>query len=142
MSAAEDLLHDLAEYGVTVWQEAGQLCYRAPAGAMTPELLINVRQHKPELLVLLAANDHKIATRSEPNFRSSTRARARQRAQILPSQSLPLVLTFELDDGLATCIDPVSSSLADAVADIQRQFPGRVGRLWRNGQGGCFRADY
>ena len=46
----------------------------------------------------------------------------------------PLVLTFELDAGRATCIDPVSTSLADAVADIRRQFPGRVGRFWR---GGC-----
>jgi len=116
MSAAEDLLHDLVEHGVTVWQEAGQLRYRAPAGAVTPTMLSDIRQHKPELLALLAANDDpKVATRVE--------------------RTGPLVLTFELDAGRATCIDPVSTSLADAVADIRRQFPGRVGRFWRNDHG-------
>lgn len=117
MSAAEDLLRDLAEHGVTVWQEAGQIRYRAPAGAMTPVMLIDIRQQKPELLVLLAANDCS-------GFRERY-ARTREAG--------PLVLTFELDAGMATCIDPVSASLADAVADIRRQFPGRVRRVWRNG---------
>ncbi len=112
MSAAEDLLHDLVEHGVTVWQEAGQIRYRAPAGAMTPTMLTDIRQHKPELLALLAANDDpKVAARVE--------------------HPGPLLLTFELDAGRVTCIDPVSSSLAEAVADIRRQFPGRVGRFWR-----------
>lgn len=130
MSAAENLLHNLAEHGVTVWQEAGQLRYRAPAGVMTPSLLASVRQHKPELLALLAANDGDV----EGSFGSSTRTRARQQVQILPSQSLPLVLTFELDGKHATCIDPVSASLADAVVDIRRQFPGRAGRFWHKRQ--------
>lgn len=118
MSTAEDLLHDLAEHGVTVWQEAGQLRYRAPAGAVTQAMLTDIRQHKPELLALLAANGcgefmEQYTREAHPG---------------------PLVLTFELDAGMATCIDPVSASLADAVADIRRQFPGRVGRFWQRGQ--------
>lgn len=124
MSAAEDLLHDLVEHGVTVWQEAGQLRYRAPAGAMTPTMLTDIRQHKPELLALLAANDGPKVTKAQVTSLVTTETVAAERAG-------PLVLTFELDDGLATCIDPVSASLADAVADIRQQFPGRVGRFWQ-----------
>lgn len=122
MSAAEDLLHDLAAHGVTVWQDAGHIRYRAPAGVVTPETMAALKQHKSELMALLAANDC-------GEFRDMyAYARARE------THSGPLVLTFELDAGQATCIDPVSVSLADAVADIKRQFPGRVGRFWQRGQ--------
>lgn len=120
MSAAQDLLHDLNEHGVIVWHEAGQLRYKAPAGAVTPTLLATIRQHKPDLLALLAANDSSSAV-----FPDASRACARE-------VSRHIVLTFELDERHATCIDPVSTSLAESAADLHRQFPGRVGRIWRN----------
>lgn len=135
MSAAEDLLHDLAEHGVAVWQEAGQLRYRAPAGAMTPVTMAAMKQHKPELLALLAANDCGGQDRKvTPRVDGEVTGRGEVRARVEPVRTGPLVLTFELDAGMATCIDPVSTSLADAAADIRRQFPGRVGRIWQHGK--------
>ena len=138
MSAAEDLLHDLAEHGVTLWQEAGQLRYRAPAGAMTPATMAAMKQHKPELLALLAANDcggqdRKVAPRVDGAV-TGRYAPVRTGSPLSAVRTGPLVLTFELDAGQATCIDPVSTSIDAAVADIRQHFPGRVGRVWRNGQ--------
>lgn len=124
MSAANDLFRVLADHGVTVWQEAGQLCYRAPCGVMTPDLLSSLRIHKAELIGLLAAND----CEKNRNFYSSTRAR------VVPATLSRLVLTFELDSTQATCVDPVSTSLLEAVTDLRRQFPERVGRIWQFGQ--------
>lgn len=126
MSAAHDLFRALADHGVTVWQEAGQLRYKAPSGAMTPDLLSSLRAHKADLIGLLAAND----CETKANFGSNTRARARD-APFAPSL---LVLTFEIDGRQATCVDSVSASLADAVADLHRQFPERVGRIWQQGK--------
>lgn len=179
MSAAEDLLHDLAEHGVTVWQEAGQLRYRAPAGAMTPATMTAMKQHKPELLALLAANDcggqdrkvtprvdgevtgrgevrarvdqarwsanGKVSVRVEELRKGEVRARVegrfanqmdnvKVRSRVEPVRTGPLVLVFELDAGMATCIDPVSTSIDTAVADLKRQFPERVGQVWVQGR--------
>ena len=125
MSAAHDLFRELADHGVTVWQEAGQLRYKAPSGAMTPDLLSSLRAHKTELIGLLAAND----CDTKASYDSSTRTHAR----LAPTTPLVLVLTFELDGKQATCRDPVSTSLAEAVADLRRQFPERVGRIWQQG---------
>lgn len=125
MSAANDLFRTLSDHGVTVWQEAGQLRYKAPSGAMTADLLSNLRAHKAGLIDLLAANDCDI---------TSTRGDTKQTQEnTAPSAPLVMVLTFELDGLQATCRDPVSASLADAVADIRRQFPERVGRVWQHG---------
>lgn len=118
MSAAEDLLYELSEQGVTVWQDAGQLCYRAPAGTVTQVILNNIRQHKPELLTLLQTANQAI---SGP-FLCASRVRARQPAVF--------VLRFELDGQLATCRDPVSQTLADAVGALHQKFQGRIGRIW------------
>jgi len=126
MSAAHDLFRELADHGVTVWQEAGQLRYKAPSGAMTPDLLSSLRAHKVGLIDLLAAND----CDTKAGYDSSTRTLATP----TPTTPLPLVLTFEIDGRQATCVDPVSPSLADAVADLRRQFPGRVGRIWQQGR--------
>lgn len=125
MSAANDLFRALADHGVTVWQEAGQLRYKAPSGAMTPDLLSSLRAHKVGLIDLLAAND----CDTKAGFGTCTRTHARP----APATPLVLVLTFEIDGRQATCRDPVSASLADAVADLRRQFPERVGRIWEQG---------
>lgn len=125
MSAASDLLHDLTDHGVTVWQESGQLRYKAPSGAMTPDLLSSLRAHKVELIGLLAANDC--------NAKASGATSSRTLATPTLTTPLVLVLTFEIDGRQATCRDPVSASLAEAVADLRRQFPERVGRIWQQG---------
>ena len=60
MSAAQ-LLTELGALGVKVWPDAGALRFKAPAGAMQPELLDRLRAAKPELLAMLggagAANE-------------------------------------------------------------------------------------
>lgn len=107
MSTAEALLSDLTGHGVIVWQENGQLRYRAPAGVMTPDLLTTIREQKPHLLTLLAGNN-------------------RHR-----TKSTPFVVTFELDGSRVTCIDPISETLEESVASLHRRFNGRVGRMWQ-----------
>lgn len=56
MSAAQ-LLTELDALGVKVWPDAGALRFKAPAGAMQPELLDRLRAAKPELLAILAGSD-------------------------------------------------------------------------------------
>lgn len=109
MSTAEALLSDLTGHGVIVWQENGQLRYRAPAGVMTPDLLTTIREQKPHLLTLLAGN------LSRPPSAKVT----------------PFVVTFELDGSRVTCIDPISVTLEESVASLRRRFNGRVGRMWQ-----------
>lgn len=47
------LLHEVTHRGVHVRADGETLRYRAPKGAMTPELLEALKLHKPELLRLL-----------------------------------------------------------------------------------------
>lgn len=54
MSAAH-LLHELRTLGVRVWPDAGALRFKAPVGAMTPELTARLKVAKPELLALLSS---------------------------------------------------------------------------------------
>ena len=53
MTAAE-LLAELRRRGVKLTVNGDRLRYEAPRGALTPELLEAMRQHKPELLRLLS----------------------------------------------------------------------------------------
>lgn len=53
MSTAHDLYQELSTLGVTIWQEGGQLRYRAPAGTVTHDLLARLRTHKDELLLAI-----------------------------------------------------------------------------------------
>lgn len=111
MSNAQTLLHDLNDHGVIVWQEDGQLRYKAPIGVMTPDLLTTIRQHKPHLMTLLASNDRNKATAPKATH---------------------IVLTFELDGGRVTCLDPISQSLGEAVTTLRQRFQGRVGKIWQH----------
>lgn len=92
----------------------------APAAPDTKRQLATIAHTKPELVALLAAND----PIAQP-FPHASRTPARE-------ISRHIVLTFELDGRHATCIDPVSASLAEAATDLHWQFPCRVGRIWRN----------
>jgi TubC N-terminal docking domain len=51
--SASTFLDSLAAYDVLVWADGAALAYDAPASALTPELLSELRAHKPELLALL-----------------------------------------------------------------------------------------
>lgn len=62
MTAAFDLYRQLSALGVTVWRDAERLRYRAPANTLTAEHLAAMRDHKAELLALLAANDNEPET--------------------------------------------------------------------------------
>lgn len=115
----------------------------APAAPVAPAQKSNVRTISAPAGVtgLLAANDSGLPATLRAPMRacesgSDDQGLSQRIAQVCAREirAGPLVLTFEVDSGLATCIDPVSASLAEAVADIRRQFPGRVGRVWRNGQ--------
>ena len=53
--SAPDLLSALLARGVTLWRDGGVLRHRAPRGAVTPELLAELKAHKAELLATLAA---------------------------------------------------------------------------------------
>ncbi len=48
-----ELLQRLAGLGIHLWSEEGRLRYRAPKGALSPELLEELRRHKAELLAWL-----------------------------------------------------------------------------------------
>lgn len=115
MSQAKSLLNNLNEHGVTVWQENGQLRYKAPAGVMTPDLITTIREHKPALLSLLAVNS------LDGNH-----------GDVTGTASSPFVLTFEMNGFRVTCIDPVSETLEEAISSVRKRFSGRVGRIWRN----------
>ena len=55
MNAAH-LLSELRTLGVKVWPDAGALRFKAPAGAMTPELTARLKAAKPDLLAILAGD--------------------------------------------------------------------------------------
>jgi len=55
------LLAELDQAGIVLHVEAGRLAYRAPAGALTPELREQVAAHKAALLELLAPSTADLA---------------------------------------------------------------------------------
>lgn len=56
MTTGAALLQDLAGRGVVLTAESGRLRYRAPAGALTPDLRRRIEAHKAALLQALAGN--------------------------------------------------------------------------------------
>jgi hypothetical protein len=55
------LLAHLHGAGVTLWNDAETLRYRAPKGVMTAELLTRIRTHKEALLTLLELYEERAA---------------------------------------------------------------------------------
>jgi pyochelin synthetase len=51
-----ELIAELAAAGIRVWEDAGQLRYRAPQGALTPERVAAMRAAKAELLEALRSD--------------------------------------------------------------------------------------
>lgn len=50
-----DLFDRWTDLGITLWEDAGQLRYRAPRGAVTPDVVAEFRAHKSEILTHLQA---------------------------------------------------------------------------------------
>ena len=65
MNPAE-FLSDLLNRGIKLWAEGDQLCFRAPAGALTPEIRASLARHKPELLAFLKLNNALIDSVAPP----------------------------------------------------------------------------
>ncbi|HVS72237.1 MAG TPA: hypothetical protein VHQ47_13355 [Phycisphaerae bacterium] len=62
----ENLMSDLRNQGIILSDKAGRLAYDAPAGTVTPELLVRLRAHKTELLALLQRPDMGTPTPKAP----------------------------------------------------------------------------
>ncbi len=65
-----------------------------------------------------------------------------QKAKLAPEQmshseptavpkAMHIVLTFELDGGRVTCLDALSTTLEQSIAELRQRFHGRVGRIWQ-----------
>lgn len=52
-----DLLHELANRGISIGADGGQLRMSAPKGVLTPDLQLRLRENKEALLALLSASD-------------------------------------------------------------------------------------
>jgi TubC N-terminal docking domain len=65
LNAAADLLIQLRAAGIVVTVDGAEIRCRAPKGVLTPELVHRLKEHKPDVLVLLIAEDQEIAWRVE-----------------------------------------------------------------------------
>lgn len=53
MSRAHDLYEELSTLGARLWQVGDQIRCQAPPGILTLDLIDRIREHKPDLLVIL-----------------------------------------------------------------------------------------
>jgi hypothetical protein len=49
----ESFVQNCEQNGIHLWSENGQICYRAKQGAMTPEIITNLKNQKSEILTYL-----------------------------------------------------------------------------------------
>jgi len=121
VSAATDLYWELSSIGVIVWHDAGRLRYRAPAHVLNAVHLAAMKALKPELLQLLL---------TVPVNDSASEHRA------IKGTTVPLVfiLTYEVDGKQATCRDPLSVNLAEALTAMHAMYGLRLGRVWYQGK--------
>src|SRR5689334_10174389 len=61
-----ELLAQLRRLDVVLWAEGDQLCYDAPEGALTPDLLAQLAAHKADILALLHTAHEAVYELSEP----------------------------------------------------------------------------
>lgn len=67
MTTGAALLQDLTARGVVLTAEAGRLRYRAPAGAVTPDLRRQLEWHKAALVALLSAQQTSLFDGAAPS---------------------------------------------------------------------------
>ncbi|RAM51470.1 MAG: hypothetical protein C6Y22_11415, partial [Hapalosiphonaceae cyanobacterium JJU2] len=54
-----ELLKNLLATGIELWVDGDELCYEAPEDVLTPELLTQIKQYKPEIIRILSqGSDH------------------------------------------------------------------------------------
>ncbi|MEH2162865.1 MAG: condensation domain-containing protein, partial [Nostoc sp.] len=58
-------LQNLLITDIELWVEDGKLCYEAPEDALTPELLAEIKQYKPEIISLLQKQTHPLCHRQK-----------------------------------------------------------------------------
>ncbi|MBH8563960.1 amino acid adenylation domain-containing protein, partial [Nostoc sp. CENA67] len=58
-------LQNLLVAGIELWVEDGKLCYDAPEDALTPELLAEIKQYKPEIISLLQKQTYPLCHRQK-----------------------------------------------------------------------------
>jgi pyochelin synthetase len=68
-ATVEELLADLHRVGVRLWEEGGQLRYRAPKGVLTPDRLDALRANKEAVIARLRAEDHLVSATPDPSAR-------------------------------------------------------------------------
>ena len=67
MTTGAALLQDLTARGVVLTAESGRLRYRAPAGALTPDLWRQLEGHKAALVALLSAQQTSLFDGAAPS---------------------------------------------------------------------------
>ncbi|MFS8104526.1 amino acid adenylation domain-containing protein [Lentzea alba] len=64
--SAQEIVAELRDLGVELWEETGQLRFRAPRGVLTEDRKAVLREHKAEIVVLLATVTADPDARYEP----------------------------------------------------------------------------
>ncbi|MFI6688544.1 amino acid adenylation domain-containing protein [Streptomyces sp. NPDC050485] len=68
-TTAAEIIADLRALGVELWEEAGQLKFRAPKGLLTDERRATLRAHKAQIVQLLAADADTVTVTADPAAR-------------------------------------------------------------------------
>lgn len=66
---AVDLIRELEKEGVRLWEETGDLRFRAPKGVMTEERRTALRERKQAVLECLRSHDHAVTVKPQPGAR-------------------------------------------------------------------------
>lgn len=117
MASTKTLLDRLAQRDVRLWAEAGSLRFQAPAGAMSQELLADLRAHRDVLLRLLAGT-----APGQPIPAFQLRARPRQALvpwffkQPIFMDGLPLRMTLSMSNAAHLVLRVAAPLRTDLVA--------------------------
>ncbi|ROO60463.1 pyochelin synthetase [Micromonospora sp. Llam0] len=64
--STRQIVAELSALGVELWEDGGALKFRAPAGVLTDQRRQRVREHRDEILALLAADRSAVTVRTDP----------------------------------------------------------------------------
>jgi len=118
----DELLMRLNDQGIKLWADGDKLRYKAPSGALTPELLAEIAKHKAEILTLLRAAQDLLddpalpitpVSRQQPLPLSFAQQQLWHLNSLTPASSLPLAIRLR---------GPLDSTiLLRALAAVQRR---------------------
>jgi amino acid adenylation domain-containing protein len=118
MRAAIVLLDEFRRHGIELWTDGDQLRYRAPAGALTPELAVQLRERKAELIHYLACGNRDVIVHV-PDQAHYEVSHAQRRIWVLSQiDAASTAYTIPLRLVLDGCLDrdALAGSLAQLVA--------------------------